>query len=75
MEASQKRRGEATAIFLDDLPSVRYLAPVPYWLARAQDGLGLKPTAAENYQKYLALRATAARDPLAADARRRLTSQ
>ena len=70
LEASQKRRGEATAIFLDDLPSVRYLAPVSYWLARAQDGLGLKPTAAENYKKYLALRAAAARDPLAADARK-----
>jgi tetratricopeptide (TPR) repeat protein len=59
LEASQKRRGEATAIFLDDLPTVRYLAPVSYWLARAQDGLGLKPAAAENYKKYLALRAAA----------------
>jgi serine/threonine protein kinase/tetratricopeptide (TPR) repeat protein len=75
LEAAQKRRGEATAIFLDDLPSVRYLAPVSYWLARAQEGLGLKPTAAENYKKYVALRAAAARDPLAADARRRLSAQ
>ena len=50
LEASQKRRGEATAILLDDLPSVRYLAPVSYWLARAQEGIGLKPTAAENYK-------------------------
>jgi len=75
LEASQKRRGEATAIFLDDLPSVRYLAPVSYWLARAQEGLGLKPTATENYKKYLALRADAARDPLAADARHRLAAQ
>jgi tetratricopeptide (TPR) repeat protein len=72
LESSQKRRGEATAIFLDDLPSVRYLAPVSYWLARAQDGLGLKPTANENYKKYLALRGAATRDPLAADAQKRV---
>jgi eukaryotic-like serine/threonine-protein kinase len=76
LEASQKRRGEATAIFLDDLPSFRYLAPVPYWLARAQEGVGLTTTASENYKKYLALRGTAApRDPLAADARKRVTRQ
>jgi tetratricopeptide (TPR) repeat protein len=74
LEAAQKRRGEVTAIFLDDLPSLRYLAPVSYWLARAQDGLGLKPTATENYKSYLALRAAAARDPLAADARKRLST-
>ena len=74
LELCQKRRGEATAVFLDDLPSFRYFAPVSYWLARAQEGVGLKPTAAENYKKYLALRAGAARDPLAADARKRLNT-
>jgi tetratricopeptide (TPR) repeat protein len=36
-----QRRGEATAVFLDDIPSVRYLATLPYWHARAQEGLGL----------------------------------
>ena len=34
------RNGEATAVFLDDLPTYRYMADVPEWLGRAQDGLG-----------------------------------
>jgi tetratricopeptide (TPR) repeat protein len=68
-----KRQGEATAIFLDDRPSFRYLAALPYWLARAQEGVG-SPAAAGNYKKYLALRGAAARDPLAADARKRLAA-
>jgi tetratricopeptide (TPR) repeat protein len=75
LELCQRRRGEATAIFLDDLPSFRYLAPLPYWLARSQEGIGLKPAAADNYKKYIALRVNTPRDPLAADARRRLASQ
>jgi tetratricopeptide (TPR) repeat protein len=72
LELAQKRRGEATAIFLDDIPSFRYLAPLPYWLARAQEGLGMKPAAAQNYNAYIALREKARNDPLAADARRRV---
>ena len=66
-----KRRGEATAIFLDDMPSFRRLAAVPYYLGRAQEGLGMKPRAIENYNAYLALLADAAHDPNAADARKR----
>ena len=34
-------QGEATAVFLDDLPTYRYMADVPEWLGRAQEGLGL----------------------------------
>ena len=71
-EICQTRRGEATAIFLDDLPTFRYLAPLPYWLGRAKEGLGMKPAAAEHYRAFLALRPEGLRDPLAADARKRL---
>ncbi len=39
--ALKERHGEATALFLEDLPSYRYAATLPYWLARAQDGLGM----------------------------------
>lgn len=67
-----KRRGEVTAIFLDDVPSFRYLATLPYWLGRAQVGVGLAKNAADNFKQFLALRPDAARDPLAADATRRL---
>jgi tetratricopeptide (TPR) repeat protein len=74
LEACERRRGEATALFLDDVPTLRYLATLPYWLGRAREGLGLKEAAVESYKGYLALRPSAARDPLAADARRRLAA-
>jgi len=45
-DACIKRRGEATAVFLDDEPSWRYFAPVYYYLGRAREGLG-SPGAAE----------------------------
>jgi serine/threonine protein kinase/tetratricopeptide (TPR) repeat protein len=67
-----KRRGEATSVFLDDVPSIRYLATVPYWTARAQEGLGLVPQAQENYRKFLSIRTKDSPDPLVKDARRRL---
>src|SRR4029078_11110861 len=40
LEACEKRRGEATALFFDDVPTLRYLATLPYWIGRAQEGLG-----------------------------------
>ena len=52
-----KRRGEATAIFLDDVPTFRYLAPLSYWLARAQEGQQNTVGAAESYKAFIALRA------------------
>jgi tetratricopeptide (TPR) repeat protein len=67
-----KRRGEATAIFLDDVPTVRYLAPLPYWQGRAQEGLGLTAPASASYKQYLELRPTAD-DPLTKDAKARLS--
>jgi serine/threonine protein kinase/tetratricopeptide (TPR) repeat protein len=74
LEACQKRRGEATALFLDDVPTLRYLATLPYWLGRAREGVGLKPAAVESYKAYLALRRAGTRDALATDAQRRLAS-
>jgi len=67
-----KRQGEATAIFLDDVPTVRYLAPLRYWVGRAQEGLSNTSAAADNYRAFLSLRPDGLRDPLAADARQRL---
>jgi tetratricopeptide (TPR) repeat protein len=65
-----ERRGEATAMFLDDAPTFRYLADLPYWLGRAQEGLGMASSAAESYGAYLRLRPDGG--PLADDARSRL---
>jgi tetratricopeptide (TPR) repeat protein len=73
--ACEKRRGEATAIFLDDIPTLRYLAALPYWYGRAQEGLGQQAAARANYQKFLANRgATLPADPLVIDARKRAGS-
>ena len=73
LEACEKRLGEAAAVFLNDVPSWRYTAPLHYWLARARDGVGVQALALEGYKKYLALREEHRADPLAADARRRLS--
>jgi tetratricopeptide (TPR) repeat protein len=72
LESCQKRRGEGTAVFFDDWPTVRYLAPLDYWLGRAKEGLNMKPAAAEHYKLFLALRPEPSRDPLALDARKRV---
>jgi len=41
-EATTRRRGEATALFLDDTPTYRYYAPVPQKLAAADAQLARK---------------------------------
>ena len=74
LDACLKRSGEATSIFLDDVPSFRYLATLPYWLGRAQVGVGLTRNAADNFRQFLALRPDAARDAVAADAAQRLAA-
>jgi tetratricopeptide (TPR) repeat protein len=68
--ACDKRRGEATALFLDDTPTVRYLAALRYWLGRAEEGLQIA-TAKDRYDAFLKIRGEAAADPLVQDARRR----
>jgi tetratricopeptide (TPR) repeat protein len=70
--AMQRRRGEAVALFLDDVPTFRLLAPATYWMARAQEGVGTRASAIDHYKKFLSLRPESARDGLAADAKKRL---
>ncbi len=70
-EVCAKRRGEAAAIFLDDVPTFHYFPPVHYYLGRAREGLG-SASAAESYKQFLAIRSKGDGDPLVADARRRL---
>jgi tetratricopeptide (TPR) repeat protein len=41
-ELCKSRIGEATAIFLDDIPSFRYAAPLSEWMDRTRDQLGMK---------------------------------
>jgi serine/threonine protein kinase/tetratricopeptide (TPR) repeat protein len=69
-----KRRGETTDVFFYDTPGLRYLPPAYYWLARAQQNMGVAD-ARKNYDRFLALRETAdPPDPLAADTRRRVSA-
>ena len=71
-ETCRQRRGEAMAIFLDDQPTVRYYAPLTYWLGRTREARKLDPRT--QYQEFLAIRGGAADDPLVIDARRRLAA-
>jgi tetratricopeptide (TPR) repeat protein len=73
LEAALKRQGEATAIFLDDVPSYRHFPPVHYYLGRAQEGLK-SAGAAQSYKTFLSLMKSG--EPatgLVADARSRLS--
>ena len=67
------RRGEATSVFLDDVPSYHLLPAVYYYQGRAREGLN-SPGAAESYKTFLAIKEKGAGDPLVADAQRRLAA-
>ena len=69
-ELCLKRRGEASAVFLDDVPTFRLLPPVYYYLARAQEGLK-SPAATESYRTFLKMQPDG-KGEMAVDARRRL---
>jgi tetratricopeptide (TPR) repeat protein len=55
-EGATSRRGEASAVFLDDVPTFRYLAELPYWLARAKLDIGMRESASKDLEKFLELR-------------------
>jgi predicted Zn-dependent protease len=65
-----KRRGEATEMFLDDLPTYHFVPQVYYYLGRAQEGLK-SAGAKDSYRTYLSLKQKADVDPLVNDARKR----
>ncbi len=71
LELCLTRRGEATAIFLDEVPTYRYFPPLYYCLGLAHDGLR-SPDAVESYRSFLAIRKDAVNDPLVAEAQRLL---
>jgi tetratricopeptide (TPR) repeat protein len=76
LDTAQKRRGEGGVMFLEESPTLHYLAALPYWHARAQEKVGLAANARENYEQFLALRGgVTPADPLAADARQRRNAQ
>jgi len=68
--AAQDRRGEATAVFLNDLPTYRYMSTLPYWIGRAQSELGMTHDARQNFNLFIARRPTGG--AMADDARHRM---
>jgi serine/threonine protein kinase/tetratricopeptide (TPR) repeat protein len=72
IEECLKRRGEASAIYLDDLPTFRYVPAIYYYLGRVQEGLN-NPAAAESYRTFISMQEKGA-GPLVTDARKRLGS-
>ena len=73
-EAALKRRGEATALYLDDVPTYRHVVPVYYLMGLAQDGLR-SPAAKASFATYVALRTSGTPHPVLDDARRRATAK
>ena len=71
LETCLKRRGEATALFLDESATYFLFPPVLYYLGRAQEGLK-SPAAAESYKTFLNFKASDDKDPLVVDTRRRI---
>ena len=65
-----ERRGEAASIFLDEKPTWRYLATLPYWMGRAQEMMGMTDVAKENFIAYVATRPEGG--PFVDDARERV---
>ena len=71
-EICVKRRGEAMSVFLNDVPTFRYLDSLYYYLGRAQEGLK-SPAAKDSYQKFLDIKAKAdSGNSLVIDAKNRL---
>jgi eukaryotic-like serine/threonine-protein kinase len=68
------RRGEATAVFLDDVPSFRFFPEVYYYLGRSQQGLH-SPGATDSFNTYLQIKKDADNDPLIADTKKRALQQ
>ena len=73
-ERCLKRRGEATEVFVDGVPTYRFLPEAQYYLGRAQEALK-SPGAAESYKAFLAAKEKSDPDPMVEDARKRLAAR
>jgi tetratricopeptide (TPR) repeat protein len=69
LDACIKRRGEAAAVYLDEVPTFRVFPPVYYYLGRSRQGLK-SADANEAFKTFLGFQ-TGEGGPLSADARKR----
>jgi len=74
LEAALKRRGEATAVFLDDVPTYRRLPPVYYYMGLAQQGLR-SSAAPASFKQYIAIMEHADPHPMLDQARQRTAAR
>jgi tetratricopeptide (TPR) repeat protein len=76
-DACFSRKGEATTMLLDDIPTYRYMAWATFYKGRAQEGQG-SPTATaaavESYKSFLAIKEKGDEQGMVADARRRVAA-
>lgn len=72
LEQCEARLGESTALFLDDIPTFHYSAPLYYWLGLTRQQLGMLEAARNNYTRYLSLRVDSDQSEMSRDARERL---
>ncbi len=70
LEICLARQGEGSSVFFDDLTSLRFLSTVPYYLGRAQEGLG-NAHASASYKAFLATQSGEDHDPMVEDAKKR----
>jgi len=66
-----KRRGEATDVYVDVIPTFHYFPATYYYQGRDLEGLKSNG-AVEAFKNFLATKASDAQDPLVVDAKRRL---
>ena len=71
-DACIRRSGEATAVYLDDVPTWRTIAPVYYYRGVARANLKNASGAAEAFRTFLAFKDGDEQNALVADARKRL---
>jgi tetratricopeptide (TPR) repeat protein len=72
-DACLTRKGEATTVLIDDIPTYRLLAATRYYIARVQEGQN-SPAAAGSYKAYLSIKEKGDEQGLVADARRRMAA-
>ena len=73
LDACFRRRGEATALFLDDVPSYHVVPQLHYFLALSQEGLK-SAGAADSYRAFLRIKGKGEKTGLVAEAERRLSA-
>ncbi len=68
-----KRRGEAAAALLDDVPTYRLAAPLAYYQGRVREALG-SPDARDRYETFVRTKQPGDESGLVSDARKRLAA-